>query len=64
MGFKDEYIFKQLKHKKKFYNKKILSDESLFNLLWYFICEQSYIQKIEIFNNTFDVKSSPYDNFL
>lgn len=64
MGFKDDYIFKQLKHEQKFYNKKLLSDESLFNLLWYFICEQSYIQKIEIFNNIFDKKSSPYDNFF
>ena len=64
MNFKSNYIFNQLKHDPKHYVKKIISDRSLFTLLWYFVSKESYAQRITAFDSIFSGKSSPYDRFF
>lgn len=63
MGFKSDYIFNQLKHNPKQSISEIISNDVLFEFLWYFVSKESYAQRINIFNSIFD-KPSPYDRFF
>lgn len=64
MNFKSNHIFNQLKHNPKHYVKKLVSDDLLFTLLWYFVSKESYAQRISTFDAIFGGSSSPYDRFF
>ena len=64
MNFKDNYIFNQLKHNPKHYINNILPNDLIFTLLWYFVSDSSYAQRISTFDNIFGGKSSPFDRFF
>lgn len=64
MGFKSDYIFNQLKHNPKQSISEIISNDVLFEFLWYFVSKESYAQRIDLFDNIFDKSSTPYDRFF
>lgn len=64
MNFKNNYIFNQLKHNPRHYIKKLIPDDILFILLWYFVSKESYLQRNPCYDKIFGGKSSPYDYFF
>ena len=64
MSFKNNYIFNQLQHNPKHYITKLMSDETLFFLLWYFVSKESYPQRNSYYDNIFGGNTSPYDRFF
>ena len=64
MNFKANHIFNQLKHNPKHHISKLMPDDALFTLLWYFVSKESYAQRTTMFDSIFGGSSSPYDRFF